>query len=115
MVPLPKIDEMYARFAGLSINSTLDLRSGYCHIALSADSQRKSACVIPMGKFEFQKVPFEFVQAPAYFQWLVNEVLSGLDFAFSYLDDILIYSLNQETHLRHTAVVFQCLLKPDLN
>ena len=44
-----------------------------------------------MGLFEFQKVLFGLVQAPAYFQQLINEVLSGLDFAFGYLDDILIY------------------------
>ena len=64
-----------------------------------------------MGKFEFQKVSFGLSQAPAYFQQLIYEVLSGLDFAFSYLDDILIYSPDPENHLRHIEVVFQCLLK----
>ena len=54
------------------------------------------------------------VQAPAYFHWLIIEVISGLDFAFSYLDDILIYGPNPETHLRHFQVVFQCLLKTRL-
>ena len=38
LVPLPKIDEMYAKLAGSSIYSILDLRSGYYHIALSVDS-----------------------------------------------------------------------------
>ena len=83
---------------GLTIYSTLDLRSGYYQIALSVDSQRKSAFVTPKGKFEFQKVPFGLAQAPAYFQWLIIEVLSGLNFAFVYLDDILIYSPDPETH-----------------
>ena len=101
MVPLPKIDEMYAKLAGSSIYSTLDLKSGY-HIVLSVDSQRKSASVTPMGKLEFLKVPFRLAQAPAYFQQLINKVLSGLDFAFGYLlDDILIYSPNSETHSKH--------------
>ena len=45
-----------------------------------------------MGKFEFWKLSFGLVQAPTYFQQIINEVLSGLDFAFSYLDDILIAS-----------------------
>ena len=78
---------------------------------MSADSQRKSAFVTAMGKFKFWKVPFGPAQPPAYFQQLINEVLSGLDFAFGYLDDILIYSPNPETHLKHTEIVFQCLLK----
>ena len=114
MVPLPKIDEMYVKLAGSSIYSTLDLRSGYYHITLSADSQSKSSFVTLMGKLEFQKVPFGLAQAPSYFQWLINEVLSGLGFAFGYLDDILIYSPDPETHLRQTDVVFQCLLKTGL-
>ena len=48
LVPLPKFDEMYAKLAGSGIYSTLDLRSGYYHIALSADSQRKSPFVTIM-------------------------------------------------------------------
>ena len=65
---------MNVKLEGSSIYSTLDLRSGYYHIALSAYSQRKSAFVTPLGKFEFQKAPFALAQAPAYFQWLINEV-----------------------------------------
>ena len=67
-----------------------------------------------MGKFEFGKAPFGLVQAPTYFQQLINEVLSGLEFAFSYLDDILIYSPDPETSLKHTEIVFQCLFKTGL-
>ena len=45
-----------------------------------------------LGKWEFNRCPFGLTQAPAYFQRLINEVLAPLDFAFGYLDDILIYS-----------------------
>ena len=101
LVPLPKIDEMYAKLASSSIYSTLNLRNSYYYIALSVQSQRKLASVTPMGNFELWKVPFGLAQAPAYFQWLINEVFSVLNFAFGYLDDILIYSPNAENHLKH--------------
>ena len=42
-----------------------------------------------MANGNLKDVPFGLAQAPAYFQRLVNEVLSGLTFAFGYLDDIL--------------------------
>ena len=74
LVPLSKINDMYAKLASSSICCTSDLRSGYYHIALPVDSQRKSTFVTPMGKFEFQKVPFGLAKAPSYFQQLVNEV-----------------------------------------
>ena len=67
-----------------------------------------------MGKFEFWKVTFGLAQAPTYFQWLIDEVLSNLDFVFRYLDDILVYIPDPETHLKHVEVVFQCLLKTGL-
>ena len=46
------------------------------------------------------------MQAPAYFERLVNEVLSGLTFTFGYLDDILEYSPDMETHLEHLRKFF---------
>lgn len=106
LVPLPKIDTIYAKLAGSTIYTSLDLRSGYHHIALSPESQKKSAFVTPLGKFEFKKVPFGLAQAPAYFQRLIDQVLVGLDFAFGYLDDILIYSKDVEQHLQHIRIVF---------
>ena len=50
------------------------------------------------GKWEFKRCPCGLAQAPAYFQRLVNEILLGLTFAFGYLDDILVYSPDMETH-----------------
>ena len=83
LVPLPKIDEIYAKLKGSFIFSTFDMRSGYHHVALSPESQAKSAFVIGgphVGKFEFKVCPFGLAQAPAYFQRLVDEVLRGLPF-----------------------------------
>ena len=96
LVPLPKIDEIYARLKGLNIYSTSDMRSGYYHMVLSEKSRPKSAFVSSFGKWEFKRCPFGLVQAPAYFQRLVNKVLSGLTFAFGYLDNILVFSPDME-------------------
>ena len=108
LVPLPKIDEIYAKLEGSTIYSMLDMRSGYYHLELSPEIQPKSAFVIggpKGGKWEFKGCPFGLTQAPAYFQMLVNKVLEGLEFAFGYLDDILIYSKNMEQHLCHVYSV----------
>ena len=114
LVPLPKIDEIYARLKGSNIYSTFDMSSGYYHIVLSEKSRPKSAFVSSFGKWEFKRCPFGLAQAPAYFQRLVNEVLSGLTFAFGYLDDILVYSPDMETHLEHLRKLFTKLREADL-
>ena len=63
-----------------------------------------------MGKFEFNRVPFDLAQVPAYFQRLINEVLTDCNFAMGYLDDIIIFSNTEEEHLQH----FECLRKAGL-
>ena len=88
LVPLLKIDEIYARLKGSNIYSTFE--------------------------WEFKRCPFGLVQAPAYFQRLVNEDLSGLTFIFGYLDDILVYSPDMETHLEHLRKLFMRLREADL-
>ena len=40
--------------------------------------------------------------------------LSGLTFAFGYLDDILIFSPDMETHLKHLRILFERLRSTDL-
>ena len=95
LVPLPKIDEIYARLKGSNIYSTLDMRSGYYYMVLSEKSRPRSAFISSFGKLEFKICPFGLAQAPAYFQRLVNEVLSGLTFALDiwmiYLSTVLIW------------------------
>ena len=52
-------------------------------------------------------VPFGLAQAPAYFQALINKVLKGLHkFAVTFLDDIIIFSKNEEEHLEHLKIHF---------
>ena len=93
---LLKIDEIYARLKGSKTYSTFDMRSGYFHMVLSEESRPKTAFVSSFCKWEFKRCPFCLAQAPAYFQRLVNEVLSGLTFAFGYLDDVLVFSPDME-------------------
>ena len=46
LVPLPKIDEIYAKLEGSTIYSTFNMRSGYYHLELSQESQPKSTFVV---------------------------------------------------------------------
>ena len=114
LIPLPKIDEMYAKLKGAKFFSTIDLRSGYYHIALGKDSRAKTAFVMPFGKYEFLQVPFGLAQAPAFFQHLMNKVLDNCSFAMTYLDDIIIFSNTEEEHLAHIEEIFRRLEAADL-
>ena len=85
LIPLPKIDELYAKLKGYKVFSSLDLRLGYYHIGLSDLAKPKSAFVLSsLGKYQFNRVPFGLAQAPAYFQKLINDVLKGCNFTMGY-------------------------------
>ena len=110
LIPLPKIDELYAKFKGYKVFSSLDLRSGYYHIGLSESAKPKSAFVLSsLSKYQFNRVPFDLAQTPAYFQKLINDVLKGCNFAMGYLDDIIIYSRSEKEHLEHLEEIFSRL------
>ena len=111
LIPLPKIDQLFARLNGAMIFSAIDIRQGYHHIALSEDAIPKTAFSLETReKWEFLKVPFGLSQAPAYFMALINKVLEGCEvFALGYMDDILIFSPDEETHLKHIEAIFKRL------
>ena len=90
--------------------------SGYHHVEMTKKARPKTAFTLPanLRKWEFLRCPFGLAQAPAYFQRLINEVLAPFDFAFGYLDDILIYSPDVKTHLKHLELIFQRLHEVDL-
>ena len=93
---MPRVEDISAMLGKVKFYTTLDLRSGYHHIALDKDSIKKTAFVAPFGKYEYLMVPFGLAQAPAYFQNLINKILNGLNFTLAYLDVVIIFSENTE-------------------
>ena len=101
---------MYANLCGAKIFTTLDLRSGYYHIGLDKESKAKTAFITPFGKYEFNAVLFGLAQAPAYFQQLISMVLQDCsEFVMASLNKIIIFSKNEEEHLKHIEIIFQKL------
>ena len=102
---MPRVKDNFSELGKAKFFTTLNLRSGYHHIALDDDAIKKTACAIPLGKYEYLKIPFGLPQAPAYFQNFMNKVLNGLHFTFAYLVDVVIFSKIAEQHLKHIQIV----------
>ena len=116
--PLPRLDDVLDTIAAsdAKIFTTLDLTSGFWQIPLDEDSREKSAFVTRSGKFEFLRMPFGLVNAPTTYQTMMNKVLRGLnwDILLVYMDDIIIFSSNFETHLEHLQKVFTRIVETNL-
>ena len=68
------------------------------------------------GHYEFIVVPFGLTNAPATFMCLMNSVFNRyLDkFVLVFLDDILVYSKNEEEHEGHLRLTLQFLTEHQL-
>eukprot|EP00798_Chlamydomonas_sp_ICE-L_P031483 gene31483-biopygen6342 len=100
--PLPRIDDLFDQVRGAKVFSNLDLRNAYHNIRLHDSDVPKTAFITPMGLYEFKVLPFGLTNAPS-FTKVMNTVFRDLigKFVVIYLDDILIFSSNDEEHERH--------------
>ena len=101
---------------GAQFFSTLDLASGYHQIAVHPDDQHKTAFVMPMGLFEYTRMPMGLSLAPATFQRLMQSTMSDFIFQFplEYQDDLLVYSKTFDEHLAHLDRLLQRIIDAGL-
>jgi hypothetical protein len=109
--PLPHIDVLFDPLAGAKVFSKIDLRSGYHQIKIRPCDIPKTVFSTRYGLYEYLVMSFGPTNAPAYFMYLMNFVLmTELDkFVVVFIDDILIYSKNEEEHAEHLRIVLQRL------
>ena len=109
--PLPRIDDTLDLLSGAKYFTTLDLASGYWQVCMDQASQEKTAFITYSGLYEFKKMPFGLVNAPATFQRLMEVVLNGLarHGCMVYLDDVLVVGRTFGEYNDNLAKVFQRL------
>lgn len=119
--PLPHIEDCLQSLAGSSYMSSLDLASGYWQIEIAPEDRPKTAFQSMMGLYEWNKMAFGLVSAPATFQRAMHIVLGGLLFtsAVAYLDDIIVYSRGDSAsafgeHLHNLKEVLRRFMKYNL-
>jgi hypothetical protein len=107
--PLPHIDILFDQLAGAKVFSKVDLCSGYHQIKIRPEDVPKTAFSTSYGLYEYLVISFGHTNAPAYFMYLMNSVfMTELDkFVVIFIDDILVYSRNEEEHEQHLRVILR--------
>jgi hypothetical protein len=98
--PLPRIDILFDQLSKAKVFSKIDLRSWYHKIMIRSQDIPKTVFSTRYGLYEYLVMSFGLTNAPAYFMYLMNFVfMPELDkFVIVFIDDILIYSENEEDH-----------------
>ncbi|GJW83776.1 reverse transcriptase domain-containing protein [Tanacetum coccineum] len=109
-------DFLFDQLQGSSVYSKIDLRSGYHQLRLRNKDIPKTSFRTRYGHYEFQVMAFGLTNAPAVFIDLMNHVCKPyLDkFVIVFIDDILIYSRNEEEHANHLRIILELLQKEEL-
>jgi hypothetical protein len=105
--PLPRIEDLFDQMRGVKVFSNIDLRSGYHQLKIRLEDISKTAFTSRYGLYEFTVMSFGLTNAPAYFLYLMNKVfMEYLDkFVVVFIDDILVFSRNEEEHEEHLRLV----------
>jgi hypothetical protein len=105
--PLPCIDALFDQLVGAKVFSKIDLRLGYHQIKIRSQDVPKTTFSTRYGLYEYLVMSFGLTNAPAFFMYLMNSVfIPELDkFVVVFIDDILIYSKNEEEHAQHICIV----------
>lgn len=112
--PVPDIQTFADQLHGATVFSTIDLARAFAQIPLARQDQQKTAITTPLGLFHFTRLPFGLRNAAQSFQRLMDTVLRGMQRVFVYIDDILVYSPDPETHKRDLTELFERLRKHGL-
>ena len=78
---------------GFQYVTAIDLKIGIDTIRLDPWSPDMCTIIAPRGKYKYQRLPMGIMCAPDVFNKLENSnLMEGLDFACTYLDDLLFLS-----------------------
>jgi len=114
--PLPLVKETFMQLSQAKIFTKLDIRGAYNLIRMRAGKEGKTAFCTRYGLFEPLVMPFGLTNAPATFQVYINDALRLFlgRFCPAYLDNILIYSENEEQYIEHLKQIREAFTKAGL-
>ena len=81
---------MLLKLEGFQYASSLDLNMGYYHILLTPSTCRLCTIVLPWGKYKYCCSPMGVCNSPDIFQERMSDLMTGLEFVRTYLDDLLV-------------------------
>ena len=97
--PLPSQEEVFNKLDGGKVFSKIYLSEAYLQIPVEENSSKLFCINTHRGLYKFNRLAFGIKVAPAIFLQVMDTMLGGFDFTFTYLDDILISSKTKELHI----------------
>lgn len=114
--PIPKQEDILQALTGSQWLTTLDALAGFTQLTMTDSAAEKLAFRTHRGLWQFRRMPFGYRNGPSLFQRIMQNVLAPFlwIFALVYIDDIVVFSLTFDDHLRHLDQVFSAIEKANI-
>ncbi len=110
---IPTAQEVFDTVADAkaSVYTTLDMTSSFWQIPLHPDSQPLTTFGTPFGNFCYNRLPFGMKNSTIAFMSAMHKILRKSNFLYSlcYVDDLIIFSPDLDTHKLHLKQIFSVL------
>ena len=109
MAPLPHTDTFTVKFHGMKYFSKIDLSQAFYSLPLDEDSWDYTAfSVSTRGQYYYKRASMGLKTSANQFQAFIRFVFHGCEtFLEIYIDDICVFTVSYEEHLRCLEIVFQ--------
>ena len=112
---MPSTDTIFHEIgSGNTYFSSLDLRSGYWHLAINPEDRHKTAFQYKNCTYQFKRVPFGLKNAGDLFNRAVAKAMAGVANRAnmkSYVDDVMVYGKSFATYLATLEQIFTACRK----
>ena len=114
---IPSVDEVLNKIgtSGARWFSSIDLSSGFYHIPLRESDQHLTAYTLPgVGQFMWRRASMGLTGSPATFNRVIDMILNDVEQVVNYVDDILCFTKDIQSHYSKLRQVLDRLRKAGL-
>lgn len=109
--PLGDMQNMYQHLQGARFFSVLDLNKSFLQMPLSDKAKELTAFSFIHAKYQFLRIPFGLQIGSSQLSAYLDSLFSDVKYVFllNFCDDLLIYSKDKESHIKHLNIVLSRL------
>jgi hypothetical protein len=107
--PLPSFEDMSINWEGSKFFSVIDLKGAYLQIKVSEASSKMLTINTHKGLYSYTRMVYGWCGAPAEFQRVVDQIISGIPGCSAYLDDICVAGVTKQEAKSRLVQVLESL------